>query len=219
MGDWTSTIAMGRKIEAVASTQNALPGFSESFKHLFLAGQVWPYTARALAETGDLRGAHALIDRTLPDCYACMRNRADIDAVEGDFNGASYWFAHAISASPSIPMAYFDWGRVLLMKGDIGGAIAKFDLAHLKGPRFADPLEMWGEALLLKNRSDLALARFEEANKYAPRWGRLHLKWGEALFYLGRKDEARAQFQTASGMDLSATDQAALAKRLVAPHG
>jgi tetratricopeptide (TPR) repeat protein len=212
LGDWTSTIAMGRRTEAVTNAPNALPGISEAYKHLFLAGQVWPYVARAMAETGDRKAAHALIDRSLPDCYTCMRNRADIDTVEGNWNGASFWFARAVAAAPSIPMAYFDWGRVLMKKGDVDGAIAKFAQAHEKGPHFADPLELWGEALMRKSRSDLALAKFEEANKYAPRWGRLHLKWGEALSYLGRKDEARAQFQAASGMDLSAADRRSLAK-------
>jgi tetratricopeptide (TPR) repeat protein len=213
MGDWASTIAMGRKTETVANTPDALPASAASFKHLYLAGQVWPYMALALAETGDLKAAHALIDRTLPDCYACMRNRADIAAVEGNWNDASLWFARAVAAAPSIPMGYFDWGRVLMKKGDIDGAIAKFEQAHAKGPHFADPLEMWGEALMQKNRSDLALAKFDEANKYAPHWGRLHLKWGEALFYLGRRDESRAQFQAASGMDLSVADRAALVRR------
>ncbi len=213
LGDWTSTIAMGRKTEAVTNTPNALPGLSEAYKHLFLAGQVWPYVARALAETGDLKGAHALINRTPADCYTCMRNRADIAAVEGNWNNASLWFARAVAAAPSIPMGYFDWGRVLMKKGDVDGAIAKFSAAHEKGPHFADPLEVWGEALMQKNRSDLAVAKFEEANRYAPRWGRLHLKWGEALSFLGRSDEARAQFQTAGALDMSAADRAALVRQ------
>ena len=70
----------------------------------------------------------------------------------------------------------------------------------------------WGEALIAKNRSDLAPTKFEEADKYAPNWGRLHLKWGEALLYSDRKDEAKKEFETASHLDLSVEDTAALAR-------
>ncbi len=177
-----------------------------------LKSQVWPYAARAIAESGDPKAAHALIDRTPPDCYSCLRNRADIDAVEKKWRGADYWFARAVQAAPSIPVGYYDWGRVLLAKGDLDGAIAKFEAAHKKGPRFADPLEMWGEALIAKSRSDLALAKFEEANKYAPNWGRQHLKWGEALWWSGKRDDAKKQFAIASELDLTPVEKSELAR-------
>jgi tetratricopeptide (TPR) repeat protein len=168
--------------------------------------------AYGLARAGDVRNADAVISATRLDCYGCVRERGDIAAVKGDPKAAERWYAEAIRLAPSIPFAYWRWGAMLLQRGDYDGAIAKFDQAHEKGPHFADPLEMWGEALMQKGRSDLALEKFEEANKYAPRWGRLHLKWGEALYFLGRKNEARAQVQAASGMDLSPTDQARIAK-------
>ncbi|HEY5047600.1 MAG TPA: hypothetical protein VII49_06235 [Rhizomicrobium sp.] len=176
-----------------------------------------PVSALVRAEFGDVRGAHALIDRTPADCAMCIRFRDRIDAIERNWTGAGYWFAHAVAMAPSIPFTYADWGAMLLAKGDLDGAIEKFREANLKGPHFADPLEMWGEALMLKNRSDLALAKLEEANQYAPNWGRLHLKWGEALFYAGREDDARKQFVVAGRLDLSATDKASLAK-WTAPH-
>lgn len=212
LGDWSSTIGMARKAEAIADAPNGLPGFSQSFKHLQLAGSVWPYVARALAETGDLKAAHALIDRTPADCYACMRNRADIDAVTRNWGGASFWFARAVAAAPSIPIAYFDWGRILMQQADYAGAMSKFKQAHERGSRFADPLEMWGEALIVENRSDLALAKFDEASRYAPNWGRLHLKWGEALWWSGDKRAAKEQFVIASNLEMSAADQKVLAR-------
>jgi tetratricopeptide (TPR) repeat protein len=214
-GDWTAVVAAYPAAERTERQFTTIPGYSALFVDITLKSQIWPYAARALAETGDPKAAHALIDRTPPDCYACLRNRADIDAVEKNWRGADYWFAHAVAAAPSIPVGYYDWGRVLLTKGDTDGAIAKFQTANQKGPHFADPLEMWGEVLMAKNRSDLALAKFEEADKYAPNWGRLHLKWGEALVYAGRKDEAKAQFALAARLDLSAADKAEVG----APHG
>ena len=99
---------------------------------------------------------------------------------------------------------------MLLAKGDADGAIAKLQIACQKAPRFADPLELWGEALMRKGDHDGAIARFAEADRDAPRWGHNHLRWGEALMLAGRYAEARAQYETASGMDLSVPDRAAL---------
>jgi len=179
---------------------------------------VWPYLARARFETGDRAGAFALIGRTPRDCYACVDMRGNIDVAARNWDGATFWFADAVRQAPSVPLAYSDWGAMLLAKRDLEGAIAKFQIAKEKGPHFADPLEMWGEALIAKNRSDLALAKFEEADKYAPNWGRLHLKWGEALLWLGDKAGAQKQFEIAASLDLAASDKVALARDLGASH-
>jgi len=179
---------------------------------------VWPRLAYAWARTGNQRGADALIAMTPLDCTPCLQMRGRIAELGGRPSAAARWFERTIEFSPSIPLAYADWGAMLLRRGDYDGAIAKFEQAHAEGPHYADPLEMWGEALMQKNRSDLALAKFEEANKYAPRWGRLHLEWGKALAYIGRKDDARAQVDAARSMDLSAADRAALARWEAATH-
>jgi tetratricopeptide (TPR) repeat protein len=211
-GDWSAVVAEYPAAERTVRQFTTLPGYSTLYEDVTLKSAVWPYAARALAETGDPKTAHALIDKTPLDCYACLRNRADIDAAEKNWGGADFWFARAVAAAPSIPEAYNDWGRVLLLRGDLPGAIAKFKIATQKGPHFADPFELWGEALMAQNRSDLAPAKFEEADKYAPNWGRLHLKWGEALLWSGDKDGAKKEFARAAGLDLSAADKAELAR-------
>jgi tetratricopeptide (TPR) repeat protein len=217
MGDWPQVIARYADFaKDVLRSFTALGGSPGLVKN-FLAHQIWPYVALAMAETGDFKSAHALMDQTPSDCYLCLRMRGDVDAAEKNWAGAAYWFGVAIKQAPSIPAAYSDWGAMLLAKGDFDGAIAKFSAAHVKGPHFADPLEMWGEALIAKNRSDLALAKFEEANHYAPNWGRLHLKWGEALFWLRRTDEAQQQFARATHLDLSTHDRMELNKAV--QHG
>jgi tetratricopeptide (TPR) repeat protein len=179
---------------------------------------VWPFLTRARFETGNRIGAFALIARTPLDCYACVDMRGNIDAAAKNWGGAAYWFADAARQAPSLPLAYSDWGAMLLAKGDLDGAIAKFEIANQKGPHFADPLEMWGEALIRQNRSDLALAKFAEANKYAPNWGRLHLKWGEALLWSGKTDDAQKQFAIAPTLDLPPSEKSELA-RVRGPHG
>ena len=183
---------------------------------IFLVLDENPFLARAHAELGDLKTAHALIDTTPADCVVCLRVRGRIAALEKRWNAADYWYARATALAPSVPSGWTEWGQALLLKGDAAGAIDKFKTANAKGPRFADPLEGWGEALMAKNHSDQAIIKFAEAEKYSPNWGRLHLKWGEALVYAGKKDEAKVQFVRAGQLDLTATDKAELARQ--SPH-
>lgn len=203
-GDWRTA----RDAAATTDAYLAHPpvGFEKVLAPHARRTWVWPWLALAEAQLGDLAAAHALIDRTPPDCYLCLRLRGRIDAAGKNWSGAAYWFARAVQAGPSIPFAFADWGAMLLAKGDRDGAIAKFSVAHARGPHFADPLELWGEALIAKNRSDLALAKFAEAAQYAPNWGRLHLKWGEALHWTDRKGDARAEFAKAEQLGLTAAE-------------
>ncbi len=174
--------------------------------------QFWPPIAFGMALKGDFKGAHALIDRTPTDCGPCLRVRGGIDMLERNWGGANYWFARAVHDAPSVPFAYSDWGRMLVMKGDYDGAIAKLKLANDRAPNYADPLEYWGEALLAKHQINDALAKFEEANGYAPNWGRLHLKWGEAKFAGGDKAGAAREFAAAARLDLMPDENSELAK-------
>ncbi|MGD0189980.1 MAG: hypothetical protein ABSD74_04485 [Rhizomicrobium sp.] len=193
-------------VQALVATMP--PGFAATGLRVFIRD------AQALiaADAGDLGAARRLIGTTPVDCAKCVRERAAIDVMEGNFAAATFWFRRAVAAAPSIPFGYSDWGAMLLHEGKYEAAVAKFHAANVISPHFADPLEMWGEALMQENRSDLALAKFEEADKYAPNWGHLHLEWGKALVYAGRKDEAKKEFKTASHLDLSAADGAALAR-------
>jgi hypothetical protein len=171
-----------------------------------------------LARVGNAGSAHVLAEKLPADCYPCLIARAQVEALDRNWQSADALFSEAARQGPSLPFAFADWGAALLHKGEYETAIAKFAIAHQKGPHFADPLEMWGETLMQENRSDLALAKFEEANKYAPHWGRLHLKWGDALSYAGRVDDAKRQFEIASHLALSAVDATALA-RWMKQHG
>jgi tetratricopeptide (TPR) repeat protein len=175
-----------------------------------------PLLANAEAHAGNFARAHELIDRSVLDCYLCMRVRGNVATLEKNWSAAEQRYARAAQIAPSLPFAYLEWARMRAAKGDLDGAIAKLDIANKKGPNFADPLEMWGEVLIAKNRSDLALAKFEEASKYAPHWGRLHLKWGEALRWIGNKAEAQKQFAIAGTLDLTPAEKA---ERVRVMHG
>ena len=206
--DWKAVIEKTARFESFLKKTGNTPPYTPAFAPVTLSRRIWPYTAAALAHSGDMKGALALIAKTPLDCDLCVRMRGNIAALNHDWNGAEHWFAMVSSRTPSIPFADSDWGAMLMARGDLDGAIAKFKSANGKGPHFADPLEMWGEAFIAKNRSDLALAKFEEADKYAPNWGRLHLKWGEALSWSGDKPGAAKQFAQAAHLGLTAAEKA-----------
>ena len=202
--DWRRVTALDAKSAAIVARQPAL--------HDLVLARIVPFLAMAKARLGDFKAANVLIAETPDQCDVCLRTRAQIAELQGQRVRADWWFARAVSQNRAVPFADTDWGQALLARGNLDGAIAKFESAHKKGPHFADPLEMWGEALIARNRSDLALAKFEQAYKFAPNWGRLHLKWGEALWWSGKHDDAKKQFAIASGLDLTTSENAELAK-------
>ncbi|NEX94967.1 tetratricopeptide repeat protein [Caulobacter sp. 17J65-9] len=201
--DWTALL------NAIAGVPEAdlLPGEREAWRL-----QATPHAALGRAKQGDLAGARALIATTPLDCHPCVRARGGIASTAGDWAGADHWFGQAVRQAPSLPFAYAQWGESLMARGRYDAAIARFKQAAEKGPRWADPLELWGEALLKKGDWAGAVGQFAAADKLAPKWGRNHLRWGEALLKLGRRQEARAHLSRARALDLSAADQAVLAR-------
>ena len=188
-GDWPAALADARHLDgwlAANKAQRPIYGLMQKV-------WIWPLEALALARTGDLKGAQALIGTTPLDSYLCLRVRARIASVAHDWPAAERWFAEAVRQAPSLPFAYVEWGQMRLDRGDADGAIAKLVLARGKGPRFADPLELWGEALMRKGDFAGAAQKFRQADQIAPRWGLNHLHWSQALARLGRPDEAEAQ--------------------------
>jgi tetratricopeptide (TPR) repeat protein len=206
--DWPAALASARAyVQAIQATS-----FAPRLRNILVPTRAMPLLAYTLARTGDIVAAHGAIDGTPGDCYLCLDMRGNIDALQQNWDGAQYWFARAVSASPTSVFAYADWGSMLVVHGKPDQAIEKYTIANQKGPHFADALEGWGEALMAKNQSHLALAKFAEAEKYAPNWGRLHLKWGEALIYSGKQDAAKAQFTRAAQLDLTPSENAELGR-------
>jgi tetratricopeptide (TPR) repeat protein len=136
---------------------------------------VWiqPLVALAMAKTGDVAGAEALMSTTPLDCYLCVRVRGQVASIQRAWPSAERWFTEAVRQAPSVPFAYSEWGNMQLAKGDINGAIEKFAGAHLHGPHFADPLKGWGDALARQGQWSSALAKYDEALEYAPNWKEL----------------------------------------------
>ncbi|HEY5105521.1 MAG TPA: hypothetical protein VII73_01980 [Caulobacteraceae bacterium] len=167
--DWPAALADARACDAWLEAQKPTQ------KLLGLVQPTWvrPLEAIAMARTGDLAGAEALIGTTPLDCYLCVRVRGQIAATKHDWPTAERWFAAAAREAPSIPLAFSEWGDERLARGDLAGAIAEYQIAHRKGPHFADPLKGWGDALTRRQQWSEALAKYDEALKYAPAWPEL----------------------------------------------
>ena len=174
-GDWPGALMRVRAYDQAAAADSTGQFARPTF--------VWPILAEAYARTGDDARADAVLQAMPPDCYPCQRARGRIAAFRRRWPEAQAAFAEATRQAPSLPMAYAEWGAMLLEKGDLDSAIAKLSLAREKGPHFADPLELWGEALMRKGDVKGAVAKFREAATYAPRWERnqQHLKQALAL--------------------------------------
>jgi tetratricopeptide (TPR) repeat protein len=212
-GDWTAALAEAQGMMLHASQVQLGQGSGRGQQ---FAGAMTPLTvfrprlAESLARLGRFAEAEAAIAPTPLDCYACLRERGRVAALQNKWPEAERWFSEAARQGPSLPFAYLDWAQALLARGDAAGAIAKLRLAHEKGPNFADPLELWGEALTKQSDYAGGIAKFAEADRSAPNWGRNHLLWGEALMLSGRYAEARRQYEIANRLDLSLPDRAAL---------
>lgn len=193
-GDWAAALADVRQFDAALEAGRAKrPAYG-----LMQKVWIWPTEALALARTGDLAGAQALIGKTPFDCYQCLRVRGEVAAAAKDWAGAERWFGEAVRLAPSPPFADAEWAEARLAHGDADGAMALAKRSAAKAPRFADPVETWGEALMAKGDAAGAAARFAAVDKLAPHWVANHLRWAQALTKLGKADEARAQIGAAA---------------------
>ncbi|HEX4096338.1 MAG TPA: hypothetical protein VHX64_06390, partial [Caulobacteraceae bacterium] len=200
--DWPSVVAMGQKTFSLAASDPRTRQFAFREDAAILAA--------GYARIGRLADAQAMLGKTLLDCESCLAARGWVAELAGDHAEADHWFATFERADPDLPLPNAEWAQALLERGDLNRAIAKARQAHRTSSHYAEPMETWGDALMAKGDYAGAAGKFTEADKDAPRWGRNHMRWGEALMLSGRYPEARAQFVTASGMDLSSPDRAAL---------
>lgn len=185
-------------------------GFWDDVRQVHLG----PRLAIALAHTGDIEGARAQLAASASDCYPCLVARGEVETLAGRHTQADQWFGRAVQQAPSLPEAFYGWGRAKLQRGDHIGAIRLLREAHRMGPRWADPLKLWGDALALQGDQRGAIGRYLAASERAPRWGALHLAWGRALAGLGDLQDAQLKYAEASRLGLSPADRDDLRKRM-----
>jgi tetratricopeptide (TPR) repeat protein len=145
------------------------------------------------------------------DCY---RFRAEVYDHRGDWPQAEQTFAAGVARAPSLPQAYFNWGKALLGHQQYAAAIEKLAAAHERGPHWADPLEYWGEALAAQGQFKQASEKYAEAVRDAPAWGALRLHWGNALENLGDRARAMQEYRAARDLALSDPDRQTVARYL-----
>lgn len=207
--DWAETASLMARIlpEPTPSVENA--GGS-----MFWKTYTAPRLALALARTGDMDGARAVLARATPGVYWTLIAQGQVAAIVGDVRGSERWFAAAAAAAPSLADAHLAWGRARLERGDTAGAARMFAIAAGRAPRWAAPLKFWGDALLAQGDEAGAVRKYRAAAERAPNWGALHLAWGRALWIQGDHDLARDRWRIAARLDLNPADRAEAARRL-----
>jgi hypothetical protein len=196
--DWPAAVSAAQDATTLVSAVFAKAQATAKGRYAtMLATLLQPRLALALANTGKLAEAKALIDASALDCYFCLRVRGQVAAASGDAAGADRWFAEAVRQGPSLPFAYLEWGQAKLARGDSAGAITEFQFGQAKAPQFADIPEAWGEALARRGDYAGAVGKYSAANALAPHWRRLHQAWSEVLQKLGRSREAQVQLAQA----------------------
>jgi tetratricopeptide (TPR) repeat protein len=196
----------GRRL--AAASPKALP-----YREGFPRESCWlPIVYEVAGRHADADAAMLAAQRlTNVDCY---RYRGDVYDHRGEWAQAEQAFAAGIARAPSLPQAYFSWGKALLGHQRYPAAIEKLAAAHERGPHWADPLECWAEALAAQGKYSEASEKYAEAVRFAPAWGALHLHWGEAFNKLGNRVRAVQEFRVARELALSDSDSQTVARYL-----
>jgi tetratricopeptide (TPR) repeat protein len=190
MEDWPAAVGALRAADAAAER------FGPAGQQ-FRRTAIWPRLAYALARSGDMAGAQALIVQTPPDCYLCAVTAAQLAVMQGKPDEAQARFQMAVALAPDLAAAYLEWGRALLVAGDAKGAAARFETAAAKAPGWADPQLAAGLVLLAQGQTQAATSRLRKAVALAPHWGAARQALGEALSRTGHAGEAVEQFTQA----------------------
>jgi len=164
-GDWREAVRQLSGIDAALTSQQRARFAS--------ATQLWPLLARALARSGDVARAEALIGQTPLDCYPCLIARGQVASAKGDARSAERWFAIAARQGPSLPAAYEAWGEARLARGDLSGAEAAFQDAVRRGPGWADPMKGLGDVKAGRGDWREAVEDYDKALRLAPAWAEL----------------------------------------------
>src|SRR4051794_3971361 len=100
LGHWSPLLERRSRFE------NTQPVLGATLNRDINPRMIQPQIALALAQSGDLKGAHAIIDRMPADCGLCLRVRGRIAALEKNWSQAQYWFARAARDAPSVPFPF-----------------------------------------------------------------------------------------------------------------
>src|SRR5205085_1542323 len=129
--DWTRIVGERQQYDAVR-----LLGVSEERRAVSQPAFI---IAIALAKTGNDEEARRIASAAPADCLFCLYHGAWALASAGDVPGSEQMFASAGRQSPTLPQAWFYWGRARLERGDAAGALPMLKAAQQRTPTWADP--------------------------------------------------------------------------------
>ncbi len=198
--------------DVVARSQFVVPALRSIPAGAFFIARVEnPLLALALAKRGDIPAALRLAADTPAECVTCLRVRARLAALRGDWRGADDLMRKAAQAAPSMPFAFGRLGPDPAGERRFRRRDREIRDRARQGSAFRRSAGDVGRGADPPQRSDLAVEKFVAAAAFAPNWGRLHLKWGEALLWSGDRDGARRQFARAAALFLTPGERAELA--------
>lgn len=159
------------RVDAATDLQKpSLTASERAAKTVNIATFSWPMWADALSLLGKHEEAIALISRSAPSCYTCLRVRGLVAKRMGDAPAAQRWFLAAVKQGPRLAPAVLDLAQLYAEHRRLPQSEAHFQKAAALAPNWADPLKYWGDALHANGQNRSALAKYDAALKLAPQW-------------------------------------------------
>nr|QQZ50931.1 hypothetical protein JKL49_06720 [Phenylobacterium glaciei] len=140
--------AAQRDLDAAVDAAEGAGGMGRIKARVYLR----PWLAYAMARSGNIEGAEAMIRQTSNTCVLCVRMSGRIADLAGNPDRAAARFAWAVRLAPSSPFANADWADMLLRRGNAAAAAEKAEAAAKAAPRWPDALQIWARALDAQER-------------------------------------------------------------------
>lgn len=184
----------GRSLLALGRHEAAIVQFQALGRRAGLEKQGLLLEAQALAASGDLLAARAVVERAISAKHADAATYtlcADLSLQLRDPAGAVRCADIALAANPNNPQARAMRGEALVRLGTADKGIAELDAANAAAPNDVDLWRRSGRVLLGLNRSVEALRRFARLLELQPRDADALLASAQIYLEQGELDQAR----------------------------
>ncbi len=185
---------LGRTLLALGRHEAAIVQFQALGRRAGLEKQGLLLEAQALAASGDLLAARAVVERAISARHADASTYtlcADLSLQLRDLAGAVRCADIALAADPANPQARAMRGEALVRLGTADKGIADLDAANAAAPGDADLWRRSARVLLGLGRTKEALQRYARVLELAPRDPDALLAAAEIHLGLGELDQAR----------------------------
>ncbi len=132
-----------------------------------------------------------------PNSWTAHNNLGNLDAAQGNWDGAMRHFDAALRANPREAKTYSNIANVAHEKGDLDRAMEFYQKALGLDPRVPEAHNNIGLALIKLGKVSDATEHYRWAIKLDPTYANAYDNLGSALMGLGRIDEAIEKYQQA----------------------